>query len=70
MNNGTKEHVDSEWINKKIDGHGGSFSYNSYEGLVVIRYIGHKSRIQIFVYNVILFFKYLLRNYQFGERRN
>jgi len=55
-----KKHIDDEWITKKIDGHGGAYMCNSINGLVVIGYIGHKNRIQVFGYNIILFFKYLM----------
>ena len=56
-----KKHVDDDWINKMIDGHGGSYRVNKPNGLAVIGYIGHKNRIQVFGYNIILFFKYLRR---------
>lgn len=57
-----KKHVDDAWINKKIDGHGGLYTFSKSNGLAVIGYIGHKNRIQVFGYNIILFFKYLRRS--------
>ena len=56
-----KMHVDEEWIGKKIDGHGGSYGHSSITGLAYIGYIGNKNSVQVFWYNVILFFKYLKR---------
>jgi hypothetical protein len=55
------KHIDSDWIERIIDGHGGCIRCNSYKGLARITYIGHKNSIQVFGYNVILFFKYLKR---------
>ena len=56
-----KKHIDTGWISKIIDGHGGVYFTNKPNGLAVIGYIGHKNRIQVFGYNTILFFKYLIR---------
>lgn len=54
-------HADKEWIYKKIGTHGGSFRYNSYSGLAHIGYIGGKNRLQILLYNIILYLKYIKR---------
>jgi hypothetical protein len=54
-------HIDDDWVHKKINGHGGAFLYSSSIGLMHIDYIGSTSRIKVFGYNVILFFKYLKR---------
>jgi hypothetical protein len=56
-----KEHIDYEWINKKIDGHGGVYSYKNPNGVIIINWIYGKNHIQIFWYNIILFIKYLIR---------
>lgn len=55
------EHVDYKWFENKVEGHGGSLGYSSRYGLAHIGYIGHKNAVQVFVYNIILFFKYLKR---------
>jgi hypothetical protein len=62
-------HIDEEWINKKIHGHGGAFGYNSYTGLATLIFIGCKPGILIFWYNIILFFKYLKRICTKGVRK-
>lgn len=54
-----KHHVDYDWINQKIDGQGGSYGCNSIKGLATLFHIGNQNYIQVFSYNVILFFKYL-----------
>lgn len=57
-----EDHIDGEWISSKIDGHGGSYGFSSTKGLVTIGYIGHKNRLQVLGYNIILYLKYLKRN--------
>ena len=59
-----KEHVDYEWINKKINGHGGVYSFNKTNGIITISYIYGKNNIQLFWYNIILFIKYLIRYFK------
>jgi hypothetical protein len=54
-------HIDGKWIDKKIGGHGGAFSYNSYDGKARLIYIGSTSGIKIFWYNIILWGKYVKR---------
>lgn len=56
-----KNHVDYEWFNKKVDGHGGSLGYSSVTGLAHIGYIGSTSRTKVFWYNILLYVKYLTR---------
>lgn len=56
-----QNHIDDEWISKKINSNGGAYFYNNYNSLATIDYIGNKKGIIIFTYNVILFFKYLKR---------
>lgn len=64
------DHVDYDWITKKIDGHGGAYSYDSPDGKVTICSIFGKNRIQIFWYNLILYWKYLKRKvYEMKRRR-
>ena len=58
-----RTHVDNTWITIKTNGHGNSYFYSSITGLAIIKYIGNKNRIQVFGYNVILFFKYLKRKF-------
>ena len=60
-------HVDYDWISKKIGGHGGTYSCYTNTGIIRIGYIGSTSKIKVFWYNVILFFKYLKR--KFGGKR-
>lgn len=55
-------HIDSDWINKKIDGHGGAFTYNNKYSCAKIDYIGSTSSLRIFYYNIILWLKYVKRN--------
>ncbi len=55
------KHADYDWINKKIDGHGGAYSHNDANGRAKITYIGSKNRLQIFAYNLYLFIRYLKR---------
>jgi hypothetical protein len=57
-------HVDFDWINRKIGTHGGIYHFDSENGLARIGYIGSTSRIKVFGYNVILFFKYILRKWR------
>jgi hypothetical protein len=54
-------HVDANWINEKINCHGGGFSFRTSHGLAIIHFIGNKNRIQLFGYNIVLFFKFLFR---------
>lgn len=54
-------HVDAKWINEKINCHGGGFSFRTSNGLAIIHFIGNKNRIQLFGYNIVLFFKFLFR---------
>lgn len=54
-------HEDILWINSKIGGHGGSYNYNSINGLATIYYIGNKNKLQVLWYNIILYFKFLKR---------
>jgi hypothetical protein len=56
-----KKHIDARWIEGKIDGHGGGYTYSSAKGLAIIRFIGNKNCIQVFGYNVVLLLKYLVR---------
>jgi hypothetical protein len=56
-----RRHVDCEWIDQKIEGHGGCYSFNSTRGLATIHFIFGKNKIQILWYNIILLFKYLAR---------
>jgi hypothetical protein len=54
-------HVDYEWINKKMGIRGGSYRYKSPRGLVTIEEIGDTNKPKIFYYNVVLLFKYFIR---------
>ena len=56
-------HVDNDWVYSKIGVHGGSFTYSTAKGLAKIGYIGSKNELQIFGYNIILYFKYLYRHF-------
>lgn len=57
-------HVDSDWINKKINGKGGCFSYNTAKGRARISYIGGTSKLKIAYYNFILLIKAIKRKYK------
>lgn len=54
-------HVEEDWIHSKIKGQGGGHRFSNPKGLVVIFYIGSTSKLKIFYYNIILWFKYLKR---------
>lgn len=56
-----RDHIDSLWIQEKIGGHGGSYSYSSVDGRVKIGYIGGKPIVVIWWYNLQLLYKYLKR---------
>lgn len=58
------DHVDQAWIYTKIGGHGGSFGSNGPYDLARIGYIGNKNFIQVFWYNIILYFRYLKRRFK------
>lgn len=49
----------ADWISKKINGHGGGYSVNTI-GLFHIDFICGKNSFQIAIYNIILFFKFLI----------
>lgn len=57
-------HSDYEWVNKKIDGHGGSMMYDYKDPLsrMKIGYIGSKSKFTVFIYNCILTARWIIRN--------
>jgi len=61
-----KPHIDTDWINKKIGGHGGIHSYDSPTGIAHIMYIGSKNRLQVLWYNTILFLKFIKRRLLYG----
>jgi len=54
-------HVDEGWINSKINGHGGSFSYDGVNSIIKIGYIGSTGRFKVWYYNLILLLKYVIR---------
>jgi hypothetical protein len=54
-------HIDRDWIDAKIDGHGGSWSCGERNSLAQIGYIGGTSRFKIMYYNLILLSKYWCR---------
>ena len=56
------EHVDSKWIDTKIGGHGGGYTFDTVKGVATIDFIFGKNFLKIFWYNVILFVKYIIRN--------
>lgn len=58
-------HVDTNWIDKKIDGRGGFYGHNGEGSLAIIYGICGKNFLQVFGYNIILRFKYLKRKLRF-----
>ncbi len=58
-----ENHADYDWINRKINGHGGFYIYNQYDpnSLARIGYTGNGTYIMISIYNIILLFRYLKR---------
>ena len=58
-----RHHVDEPWIQDKIAGHGGSYLRSTPTSLAIIGYLGHKGRLWVWYYNLILFTRYLKRVY-------
>lgn len=58
------KHIDHEWIYSKFNGQGASFKYYGKYGIAKIGYIYGVNKIQIFIYNTILWFKWIKRKYK------
>lgn len=56
------DHPDRKWISHKIGGHGGAYGYEDESGMARIGYIGSTNRILILWYNLILWFRWVMRN--------
>jgi hypothetical protein len=54
-------HIDADWIESKIDGHGGGYSHTGRESMCILHYIGSTWKIVVWYYNIILFCKWLGR---------
>lgn len=64
MKKSVKHEKETEkWISNKINGHGGAYSMNGL-GLWHIDYIGSTSSAKVALYNIILFFKFIIRPFR------
>ena len=57
-----EEHIDHDWIEKKINGHAACYGFDTTHGIVTIDFIYGKSHFKIFWYNLILLIKFLVRH--------
>ena len=54
-------HPDHMWIDERIGGHGGSYSYAEPDGKAKIYHIGSTSRVVIWFYNLQLLMRFVRR---------
>lgn len=64
------KHLDEDYICKKfIKGHGGGYECSSYDKPLHILFICNKNKLQIFIYNIILYIRFYWRKYVKNKSR-
>lgn len=58
-----KKHIDYDYAQKYVEGHGAGFAYNSIDGLLTCDFITTKSRIFIMYVNLVLFLRFIMRKF-------
>ncbi len=61
MSSKRNTHPDIDWVDERINGRGGSYSYTGTDGLLQIIYIGDSNRVEIWRYNFQLLLRYCRR---------